>query len=202
MVVKRFVMPATVYRTNDNFLSSDRQCGHLGGKVLVPTSTHTSRLISARFQLDLLKSTMLLIARTDAESAKLISSTVDVDDHEFVLGTTTKDHKGLAQVLAEAEARGASGVEIDKLEREWTESHEICTFNQGEVFDAESPRRLSWTSCLAIAVERAINRSNISDKVAVYENYLASVSGRSNNEAREIAKDLLGESVFWDWDRE
>jgi isocitrate lyase len=99
--------------------------------VLVPTSTHTSRLISGRFQLDLLESTMLLIARTDSVSARLISSTVDADDHEFILGTTTRGTKGMAQVLAEAEAQGASGSEIDKLEKEWLQSHEMCTFNQG-----------------------------------------------------------------------
>jgi isocitrate lyase len=81
-----------------------------------------------------MKSTMLLIARTDSESAKLISSTVDVDDHEFIKGTTTQGSKGLAEVLAEAEARGASGAEVDKLEKEWTDSHEMCTFDQGRQF--------------------------------------------------------------------
>jgi isocitrate lyase len=74
---------------------------------------------------------MLLIARTDSESAKLISSTVDVNDHEFIKGTTTKSSKGLSEVLADAEARGASGAEVDKLEKEWTDNHEMCTFDQG-----------------------------------------------------------------------
>lgn len=77
---------------------------------------------------------MLLIARTDSESAKLLSSTVDVDDHEFIKGTTTQGSKPLAQVLAEAEIQGTSGAEVDRLEQEWTESHEMCTFNQGPKF--------------------------------------------------------------------
>ena len=51
------------------------------------------------------------------------------------------------------------------------------------------------------AVERAINASAIGDKSAAYRHYLTAVSGKSNSEAREIAKDIMGESVFWDWDR-
>jgi len=109
------------------------QCGHLGGKVLVPTSTHISRLIAARFQLDLMKSTMLLIARTDSECGKLISSNVDVSDHEFIVGTTTKSPTPLAQVLAEAEAKGATGAEVDSLEKKWLKEHELCTFNEGMI---------------------------------------------------------------------
>jgi len=108
------------------------KCGHLGGKVLVPTSTHISRLIASRFQTDLMKSTMLLIARTDSESAKLISSTVDAADHEFILGVTKTDSQPLAQAIAEAEAAGATGAEIDRLEAKWMEEHPLCTFNQGE----------------------------------------------------------------------
>jgi isocitrate lyase len=79
-----------------------------------------------------MKSTMLLIARTDSESGKLISSNIDIADHEFILGTTTKGSSPLAQTLAEAETRGAAGADIDRLEKEWTTSHEMCTFNQGK----------------------------------------------------------------------
>ena len=80
--------------------------------MLVPAFAHVSRLIAARFQLDLLKSTMLLIARTDAESAKLLSSTVDVLDHAFVRGVSAPD-RALAEVIAAAEVEGRSGAEIE-----------------------------------------------------------------------------------------
>jgi isocitrate lyase len=75
---------------------------------------------------------MLLIARTDSEAGKLISSTVDVADHEFILGTTKPASKSLAQVVSEAEAAGKSGREIDQVEDVWLRDHPLCTFNQGQ----------------------------------------------------------------------
>jgi isocitrate lyase len=73
---------------------------------------------------------MLLIARTDAESARLISSNIDAADHSYILGTTTRG-KGLAETLAEAEKKGMSGPEIDAKEKEWMEANTLVTFNQG-----------------------------------------------------------------------
>lgn len=73
---------------------------------------------------------MLIIARTDAESAKLLSSTVDVLDHEFIKGVT-KPGKPLAEAIVEAEAQGKTGKEIDAIEEEWLKAHPMCTFNEG-----------------------------------------------------------------------
>jgi len=147
--------------------------------VLVPASQHISRLIAARFQLDLLQHTMLLIARTDAESAKLLSSTVDVLDHEFVKGCTTRDVP-LAETIARAEAEGKSGPEVDIIEKEWLERNPMCTFND--------------------AVEKAIRASSIQDKDAALKGYLEAAEGKSNLDARLIAQDILGEPIHWDWD--
>ena len=73
---------------------------------------------------------MLLIARTDAESAKLLSSSVDVLDHEFIKGVAAPD-RALAEVIAEAEAAGRSGKEIDALEADWLARNPLCTFGEG-----------------------------------------------------------------------
>lgn len=55
---------------------------------------------------------------------------------------------------------------------------------------------------LLTAVESEIKSSLIADKESAYKGYLSSVSGKSNSEAREIAEDILGKPIFWDWDRE
>ena len=146
-----------------------------------------------------MKSTMLLIARTDSESGKLISSNVDISDHEFIVGTTTKGTDSLAQVLAEAEAKGATGAEIDLLEKEWTESHHMCTFNEGIII-LYSSNILAHVCCSAVEV--AIANSNIQDKAGANQTYFSAVVGKSNSAARSIAADILGEQVYWDWDGE
>ena len=91
---------------------------------------HISRLIAARFQWDVMGSENLVIARTDSESGKLISSNVDVRDHEFILGVT-EDVKPLAETLYEIESKGASAEEINKAEKEWVDKHELVTYDEG-----------------------------------------------------------------------
>jgi malate synthase len=72
-------------------LSSEKKCGHLGGKVLVPTSAFIRTLVAARLAADVLDVPTLLIARTDADSAKLITSDVDPRDREFLTGGRTAE---------------------------------------------------------------------------------------------------------------
>jgi isocitrate lyase len=72
-------------------LASEKKCGHLGGKVLVPTQTFVRTLNAARLAADVMDVPTLLVARTDADSAKLLTSDVDSRDQEFCTGERTPE---------------------------------------------------------------------------------------------------------------
>lgn len=72
-------------------LSSAKKCGHLGGKVLVPTSQFINTLVAARLATDTLNVPTLIIARTDANSARLLTSDIDDRDNSFLDGFDNKE---------------------------------------------------------------------------------------------------------------
>jgi len=72
-------------------LASEKKCGHLGGKVLVPTKTFLRTLNAARLAADVLGVPTLLLARTDAEAATLLTSDLDERDHRFLTGRRTPE---------------------------------------------------------------------------------------------------------------
>ena len=72
-------------------LAAEKKCGHMGGKVLVPTSQHVRALQSARLAADVMGVPTLIVARTDANSANLITSDVDPRDHRFITGERTAE---------------------------------------------------------------------------------------------------------------
>ncbi len=72
-------------------LSSAKKCGHLGGKVLVPTQEAINKLIAARLAADVSNVPTLIIARTDAEAANLITSDIDPRDHNFITGERSSE---------------------------------------------------------------------------------------------------------------
>ncbi|RNA70473.1 isocitrate lyase [Alteribacter keqinensis] len=86
-------------------LSSEKKCGHLGGKVLLPTQQAVRNLISARLAADVMDVPTVIIARTDANAANLITSDVDPADHEFITGERTAEgfyrtRAGIDQAIA------------------------------------------------------------------------------------------------------
>ncbi|MCM3118552.1 isocitrate lyase [Neobacillus sp. MER 74] len=70
-------------------LSSEKKCGHLGGKVLLPTQTAVRNLIAARLAADVMGVPTVLVARTDANAADLITSDIDMNDAPFITGERT-----------------------------------------------------------------------------------------------------------------
>lgn len=86
-------------------LSSEKKCGHLGGKVLLPTQTAVKNLISARLAADVMGVPTVIVARTDANAADLITSDVDPYDAPFITGERTPEgffrtKAGLDQAIA------------------------------------------------------------------------------------------------------
>ncbi|HFJ9428759.1 isocitrate lyase [Bacillus cereus] len=86
-------------------LSSEKKCGHLGGKVLLPTQTAVRNLISARLAADVMGVPTIIVARTDADAADLITSDIDPVDKAFITGERTPEgfyrtNAGLDQAIA------------------------------------------------------------------------------------------------------
>jgi isocitrate lyase len=94
-------------------LASVKKCGHMGGKVLVPTQEAVQKLVSARLAADIMGVPTVLLARTDAEAADLVTSDVDENDKPFLTGERTPEgfyrtRKGFDQALS----RGLAYAEV------------------------------------------------------------------------------------------
>merc|ERR1719396_179490 len=93
-----------------------KKCGHMGGKVLVSCAEHTQRLIAIRLQADVLNSPLVVIGRTDAESATMIDSNIDPLDHPHIKGATVPG----VEYLNEAMRKGT--------DKDWEERAGAMTF--------------------------------------------------------------------------
>ncbi|HLS46970.1 MAG TPA: isocitrate lyase/phosphoenolpyruvate mutase family protein, partial [Gemmatimonadales bacterium] len=89
-------------------LSSEKKCGHLGGKVLIPTSQFIRTLLAARLAADILDVPTVLVARTDACSARLLTSDIDPADEPFLTGERTPE--GFYRITGGLDAAIARGL--------------------------------------------------------------------------------------------
>lgn len=125
-------------------------------------------------------SDLLAIARTDAEAATLISTTIDPRDHAFILGTTNPSLQPLNDLMVAAEAAGKTGDQLQSIEDQWLVQAGLKRFDE--------------------AVADAIAQGALSDKQGTQARYLREAKGKSLTEARVVARSLLGVDVFFDWD--
>ena len=90
-IMKAFIEAGAAGVHFEDQLASEKKCGHIGGKVLIPTAAHERNLIAARLAADVCGTATLVLARTDAESAQLITSDIDERDREFITGERTPE---------------------------------------------------------------------------------------------------------------
>ena len=83
-IMKAFIEAGAAGVHYEDQLASEKKCGHLGGKVLIPTAAHIRNLTAARLAADVMGTPTLVVARTDAEAAKLLTSDIDERDQPFV----------------------------------------------------------------------------------------------------------------------
>ena len=130
-------------------LSSAKKCGHLGGKVLVPTSEAIQKLVAARLAADVLGVPTLIMARTDADSAHLLTSDIDPRDREFLTGNRTAEgfyciKGGLESAIARAISY-APYADLIWCETSHPDLHEARLF--AEAVHAKYPDKLLAYNC-------------------------------------------------------
>ncbi len=106
-LTKAFIEAGAAGVHYEDQLASAKKCGHLGGKVLAPTSEFIRKLVAARLAADVLDVPTMIIARTDAESATLLANTIDPRDEEFI--TDERSPEGFFYMRSGLEAAIARG---------------------------------------------------------------------------------------------
>ena len=130
-------------------LSSEKKCGHLGGKVLIPTGQHIKTLTAARLAADVCGVPTLVVARTDAHAATLLTSDVDERDRQFITGDRTAEgFYRVAGGMAPCVARGLAYAPYSDLLWMETSTPDLAEAREfAEAIKAEYPDQMLAYNC-------------------------------------------------------
>ena len=132
-------------------LAAAKKCGHMGGKVLVPTREAIEKLISARFAADVMGVPTLILARTDAEAANLITSDYDENDKPFLTGERTQE--GFYRVKNGLEQSISRGVAYARTPT-WCGAKPACPISASPVNSPRPCRPPARASCCPTTARR------------------------------------------------
>ncbi len=176
-IMKNFIEAGAAAVHFEDQLSSEKKCGHLGGKVLIPTSQFIRTLIAARLAADVAGVPTLIVARTDALAANLLTSDVDDQDQAFCTGErTTEGFYRVKDGIDQAIARGVAYAPYADLV--WCETS-VPDIAEAEKFAAAIHERTPG-KLLAYNCSPSFNwRKHLSDKqIATFQKDLASLGYR------------------------